>query len=125
MRAIIDALPNHLFMMIAVTPDAMRRYSAALPAFRSRLQNQITLTPLSSIEEAKALADFYVLAARTEAKTSRIGEAGQQILISDAQIASAFESLQHLGERRGDTGVRHREFLHALHSIVEEKIQAA
>ena len=30
MRAIIDALPNHLFMMIAVTPDAMRRYSAAL-----------------------------------------------------------------------------------------------
>ena len=29
MRAIIDALPNHLFMMIAVTPDAMRRYSSA------------------------------------------------------------------------------------------------
>ena len=31
LRAIIDALPEHLFMMLAVTPDAMRRYSVALP----------------------------------------------------------------------------------------------
>ncbi|UXN64440.1 hypothetical protein N8E89_00690 [Phyllobacterium sp. A18/5-2] len=68
MRAIIDSLPNHLFMMIAVTPDAMRRYSAALPAFRSRLQNQITLSPLTEVSEAVALADFYMEAAREQAQ---------------------------------------------------------
>jgi hypothetical protein len=75
MRAIIDALPNHLFLMIAVTPDAMRRYSSALPAFRSRLQNQITLAPLASVEEATELAKFYVDFGRAEARNLR-GPAG-------------------------------------------------
>src|SRR6266542_404517 len=57
MRAIIDALPRHLFMMIAVTPDALLRYSSALPAFRSRLENRFTLQPLTDFDDAVALAD--------------------------------------------------------------------
>ena len=125
MRAIIDALPNHLFMMIAVTPDAMRRYSSALPAFRSRLQNQITLSPLTSIEEAKALAEFYVDFGRKEAEKSKRTKAGTKALISSQKIESTFDELSKLAERRGDSGVRHREFLHQLHVLAEQAIQNA
>jgi hypothetical protein len=124
MRAIIDSLPNHLFMMIAVTPDAMRRYSSALPAFRSRLQNQITLLPISSVEEANALAEFYVAFARGEADKIRKGiRAGTRDVVSDQQINDTFAELLKLAERRGDRGVRHREFLHRLHILAEATIQ--
>ena len=125
MRAIIDALPNHLFMMIAVTPDAMRRYSVALPAFRSRLQNQITLAPLATFEEAEELANFYLDAARTEAKKQKSGTPGRQELVTTQQMLEAFEQLRRLAERRGDSGVRQREFLHQLHTTAERVIQAA
>ena len=69
LRAIIDALPQHLFMMLAVTPDAMIRYAAALPAFRSRLQNPIVLQPLEDEAKALALANFYVTHARERAES--------------------------------------------------------
>lgn len=124
MRAIIDALPNHLFMMIAVTPDAMRRYSVALPAFRSRLQNQITLAPLASFEEAEALARFYLEAAQTEAKKQKSGTPGTGVLVTAEEMREAFEQLRRLSERRAETGVRQREFLHQLHTIAERVIQA-
>jgi hypothetical protein len=126
MRAIIDALPNHLFMMIAVTPDAMRRYSAALPAFRSRLQNQIALAPLNSLNEAKSLAKFYFDFGRAEAnKLHPSKKAGRRDLVSSAQIDEIWERLRRLSERRGDTGVRQREFLHELHTSAEQAIQAS
>ena len=124
MRAIIDALPNHLFMMVAVTPDAMRRYSSALPAFRSRLQNQITLSPLSSIEEAKALAEFYVDFSRKEAEQSKRTKPGTAALVSSKQIENVFDELRKLAERRGDSGVRQREFLHQIHLLAEQAIQS-
>jgi hypothetical protein len=124
MRAIIDSLPNHLFMMLAVTPDAMRRYSAALPAFRSRLQNQITLAPLASLEEATALAAFYVDRAREEALKLRDGKPGTTPLVDTARVQEIWEQLHRLAERRGDSGVRQREFLHLLHVAAEGTIQA-
>jgi hypothetical protein len=126
MRAIIDALPQRLFMMIAITPDALRRYSAAVPAFRSRLQNQITLTPLTELTPANKLAEFYMTTARTEASNSRRGsggKAGDQALVSTGEIKDVFHSLQQAAERRGDSGVRQREFLHRLHIIAEERLQ--
>jgi hypothetical protein len=123
MRAIIDALPNHLFLMIAVTPDAMRRYSSALPAFRSRLQNQITLAPLGSLEEAQALAKFYVYHAREEAQKVRGAGAGARELVETNQVEVIWDNLRKLSERRGDTGVRQREFLHQLHTTAEAAIQ--
>jgi hypothetical protein len=125
MRAIIDALPNHLFMMIAVTPDAMRRYSVALPAFRSRLQNQVTLLPLDDLDEARALAHFYLNHAKTAARRSRSASSpGEEDLVTDHQIADAFNQLKGLAERRGDVGVRQREFLHQLYKAAEDAIQA-
>ena len=124
MRAIIDALPEHLFMMIAVTPDAMRRYSAALPAFRSRLQNQIALAPLGSLNEAKSLAKFYVDFGRSEAGKFRPSKkAGSRELVSSAQIDEIWERLRRLSEPRGDTGVAGK-LLHELHTAAEQAIQA-
>lgn len=123
MRAIIDALPNHLFMMIAVTPDAMRRYSVALPAFRSRLQNQISLFPLIDAQEALDLAKFYLDFARKEAAKTNAGRGGRAELVSEDDIIDTFERLYKLADRRGDSGVRHREFLHSLHNLAEKSIQ--
>ena len=67
LRAMIDALPRRLFLMIAVTPDALRRYSEHYPALRSRLQDRLELQSLSSAKAAKKLADFYLNEARKAA----------------------------------------------------------
>ena len=123
MRAIIDSLPNHLFMMIAVTPDAMRRYSSALPAFRSRLQNQIALGPLASVEDALELADFYMKTARDEASKTRTKAGGSRELVTREEAAGLYDQLRKGAERRGDAGVKQREFLHLLHDAAEEIIQ--
>ena len=110
-------------MMLAVTPDAMIRYSAALPAFRSRLQNPIGLQPLDEEGKALALANFYVTHARESAEKSRgAAPAGTQELLSDEQIKAVFQDLRRTGERRGDIGVRQREFLQFLHDQVERFI---
>ncbi|GAA3714587.1 hypothetical protein GCM10022268_24140 [Sphingomonas cynarae] len=125
MRAIIDSLPNHLFMMLAVTPDAMRRYSVALPAFRSRLQNQITLSPLSDVDEALQLAQFYLNSAKADADAKKVRgtKGGQEDIVTKTEAREAFEHLRKLADRRGDVGVRQREYLHQLHRIAEDAIQ--
>jgi hypothetical protein len=120
LRAIIDALPQHLFMMIAVTPDAMIRYAAALPAFRSRLLNPIKLEPLDGEDKALDLARFYVGHARQVAEKANAGRrGGTEELLSDDDIRAVFQQLRRTGERRADVGVRQREFLHALHDRAE------
>ena len=123
MRAIIDALPEHLFMMIAVTPDALRRYSTALPAFRSRLENRVELQPLMDMESAEALAKFYTDEATRLAETKRgaIPKSAKP-LVTPAQIQETFEQLAERAKRRGDVGLRQREFLHALHVKAEERL---
>jgi hypothetical protein len=124
MRAVIDALPNYLFLVIAITPDAMRRYSTALPAFRSRLENQIMLSPLRDYGEARNLALFYIGEARKAAsRIGNTGKLGSDELVSEEEMSEAFEDAKRASERRGDEGVRQREFLNTLHSIAEQKIQ--
>lgn len=123
MRAIIDALPEHLFMMIAVTPDALRRYSTALPAFRSRLENRVELQPLMDMESAEALAQFYTDEATRIAVMKRgATPKGVKPLVTPTQIRETFEQLTERAKRRGDVGLRQREFLHALHVIAEERL---
>lgn len=123
MRAIIDALPKHLFMVIAITPDAMRRYSSALPAFRSRLENRILLSPLIDLKEARQLAAFYMDKGKEAAKQAAPRRIGTEELVTAAELKTAFEDALKESQRRGDEGVRQREFLNALHRIAEEKIQ--
>ena len=122
-RAIIDALPRGLFLMLAVTPDALLRYSAALPALRGRLENQIQLSPLMDKEEALKLADFYVTEARERARSTRMEVVGGDAdVLSKGKIAKCFEELMDRAERRGDDGPKQREFLNALHLQVERKL---
>lgn len=123
MRAIIDALPNHLFMMVAVTPDALRRYSVALPAFRSRLENRVELTPLMDVEQAVGLAAFYFDDARQRATREASGAVGSEELIDRQEIEAIFTSALERAKRTGDEGVRQRQFLHLLHTAAEQKIQ--
>ena len=123
MRAIIDALPNHLFMMLAVTPDALRRYSLALPAFRSRLENRIELQPLLTVDDALELAHFYVNEARTNAQKVHGKKGGSADILDDAQIAETFSSYLDRAKRRNDTGLRQREFLSALHELAETQLR--
>lgn len=124
-RAIIDALPNGLFLMIAVTPDALRRYAATLPALRGRLQNRIELSPLKNIDHADKLARFYVDSARATAKRSWPGDGGELDILTPAQVKECYEKLKISAEPRGDEGVRQREFLHELHMLAENVISTA
>ena len=125
LRALIDALPNHLFMMLAITPDALRRYGLALPAFRSRLNDRVTLNGLQTEDEALELAKFYLEAARKEAMAKSPSRQKQfKTIISDGEIRSVFRELYEVATKAGDTGLRQRSFLHALHVRVEPVIQS-
>ena len=121
-RAIIDALPRGLFLMIAVTPDALMRYSVALPALRGRLQNRIELQLLRELQEAKDLANFYMQMARQTAQRGRTEVGGYAEILSAKEIESCYDDLHELYERRSDDGVRQREFLHVLFMLAEKVI---
>ena len=122
-RAVVDALPQRLFLMIAITPDALMRYSAALPALRGRLQNRIVLGPLRDVGEGVALARFYVESARRRARQSEREDGGTRSILNNVAIETQFDILSQRAERRGDTGVRQRTFLHALHVMAENVLQ--
>ncbi|WP_168041401.1 BREX system ATP-binding domain-containing protein [Neoroseomonas oryzicola] len=123
LRAIIDALPSHLFMMLAMTPDAMRRYSVSLPAFRSRLQDRVELTPLQTEDESVALGRFYLDQARDAARRIRGPlPKGVQPIVTEAEMRSSFQRLLPAAQRLSDTGVRQRRFLHDLFEMAERRI---
>ena len=122
LRAIIDALPRGLFLMIAVTPDALARYATALPALRGRLENRIELSPLKNVDEATTLAEFYVDSARETAERSQSGDGGNFEILTENEIKECYHDLSQRAELRGDEGVRQREFLHKLHILAEDVI---
>ena len=124
-RAIVDALPKRLFLMIAITPDALDRYSYSLPALRSRLENRIELSPLAKMDEAVKLALFYIDCARDNAKQSQSGKGGTEQIVSQTKIENLYWKLENQATKRGDKGVRQREFLHGLHRLAEEAIRAS
>lgn len=123
LRSVVDALPERLFLMIGITPDALLRYSAALPALRGRLQNKITLQPLMNVDEAVELARFYVNSARRSLRTRFEDEGGNESVVSESQVSECFGKLITRAERIGDEGVRQREYLHELHMLAENKLQ--
>lgn len=124
LRAVIDALPNHLFMMLAVTPDALRRYSVAVPAFRSRLQDSIDLKPLTDAEEALELAHFYMTNAQNQALEMHPKRpASAKPILSKTEVRELFVALLDRAMKSGDVGLRQRTFLHVLHQAAEKRIQ--
>ena len=122
-RAVVDALPERLFLMIAITPDALMRYSAALPALRGRLQNRIVLGPLKDVLDAVNLARFYVSTARKRARQAESEDGGMADILGLDEVRSRYEVLRQQAERRGDSGVRQRAFLHEVHVLAERVLQ--
>jgi len=126
LRAIVDALPRRLFLMIAITPDALLRYSQALPALRSRFQNRIELEPLKDVKDALNLAKFYLDTGRRKAQEEEsrdVVHEETELILQRGHVKECYRKLEKQAERRGDTGVRQREFLHALHELAEDVIQ--
>ena len=117
-RALIDALPTHLFLMMALTPDARLRYFSMLPAIAGRLQNVYTLSPIEDDKIAFSLYKQYLEEARKKASSDRNDRKtkGKPVDIFDREeIIKIFKDLFGKSEKKGIQGVTHRDFLHELH----------
>lgn len=125
LRAVVDALPRGLFMMIAITPDALIRYSGLLPALRGRLEHRIELKTLGSRHAALRLAEFYMETARRKAAVQLGRPTPDRVtkVVNDTDVENRYLTLRQATPQRADKGVRQREFLHDLHMLAEEAIQ--
>lgn len=123
-RALIDTLPEYLFLMAAMTPEARRRYFEMLPAFAGRLQNRIELPYLKDKQTALKLYEFYMNKAQEKA-ISRQGQKpprDTQPVITKEDAAESFDNCLKTAQERGDEGVRQRDFLNELHKKTEKII---
>jgi len=117
-RALIDALPTHLFLMMALTPDARLRYFRMLPAIAGRLQNVYTLSPLEDDKIAFSLYKRYLQEARKKAVSDPNGgqmKAKPVDIFEREEIIKIFKDLSEKSEEKGIQGVTHRDFLNELH----------
>lgn len=123
-RARIDALPKRLFLMLALTSEARRRYFVMLPALAGRLENRVSLLPLRSAEEAVSLANFYVAKAKERAKqnVTQNWKAGQEKLLTAEQISTLFQKAVKESADRGIEGATHRDFLNRLRNEAETRM---
>ena len=125
-RALIDALPERLFLMLAMTPQARTRYFAMLPALAGRLQDIITLSPIKDRTEAGRLFDFYLKRGREAARSSpRVQgeEQGAGDLFGADDLNEIFRICREQSEQRGIEGVTPRDFLHHLHGEWEDRVR--
>lgn len=123
LRALIDALPQNLFLMAAVTTDALDRYGEMFPALRGRLANEVELRPLQNREEAIELYRFYQNEARNSARQERLASGwkqGSSDIVPEEAIPTIFQRL----DDRDSTieGVRQRDFLNEMHRRAQEVI---
>lgn len=127
LRALIDALPEYLFLVLAMTPSAFFYYNRLIPAFTSRLQTTIDIRPIGSEESALALYKFYVdkgreadrvaEATRAAAEGRPIRAPGQTDPISVLDVGVLYRKLADKARGEGvEGGVLHRDFLHSLHA---------
>ncbi len=121
-RALIDALPQRLFLMLAMTPQARRRYLAMLPALEGRLQDTIALAPIRDAAEANRLFEFYVAKGREAARASQRvrGEQGTAGLFGADKLNDLFRGLRERSAEHGIKGVAPRDYLHRLHEEWEK-----
>ncbi|RCJ38115.1 hypothetical protein A6769_10215 [Nostoc punctiforme NIES-2108] len=126
LRALIDALPKYLFLMVALTTDALNRYREMLPAIRGRLANEVPLSPIRNDEEAVKLFQFYLESAKREAIKSvrdQKLQAGNDVLLRENDARLVFYRL--LEQRTNIQGVRQRDYLNALYEEANKSIEAS
>jgi hypothetical protein len=114
-RALIDSLPKHLFLLVALTKSARRRYFEMLPAFAGRLQNIVSL-------EAKFYTNRAIEETRGDVRAA--GVAGTRPIVTDAEVRDIFRKLYELSSEKGLEGVSHRDYLNALFLLAESKISS-
>ena len=126
-RALMDVLPQHMFLMLAMTPEAHARYARDLPALGGRLQDVLKLEPLSNEEEAVNLTNFYIAQAREEAEKDSLTlqwTSKNEPLIQETHIHEIFRQKLEDSRSRGlKGGVTPREFLNALHDYTRRVLQ--
>jgi hypothetical protein len=125
LRALIDALPKYLFLMVALTTDALNRYREMLPAIRGRLANEVQLLPIKNDEEAVKLFKFYLEYAKREAKNSVEDiqlQPGNDVLLRENDARLVFYQL--LEQRSNIQGIRQRDYLNALYEEANKSIDA-
>lgn len=125
LRALIDALPKYLFLMVALTTDALNRYREMLPAIRGRLANEVQLLPIKNDEEAVKLFQFYLEYAKREAKNSVQDiqlQPGNDVLLRENDAQLVFYKLLKQGSNV--QGVRQRDYLNALYEEANKSIEA-
>jgi hypothetical protein len=123
-RALIDALPRNFFLMVAITPEAKRRYFEMVPAFQGRLQNMVLLKPLTKEQEALDVFHFYLKQARDHARHERpSGKSGNNPILTDSEVKHHYSELLESSRARGLEGVTHRDFLNSMHDIAESIFQ--
>jgi len=117
-RALIDALPRCLFLILAMTPGARSRYFAMLPALEGRLQDRLVIQPIKSFDEAEKLYNFYVEHERRVARTDSNNaseQAGDKALFNQEELRKIFNTQVAAADDRGTEGVTPRNLLHALY----------
>ncbi len=119
LRALIDALPRYLFLMVALTPDALERYREMLPALKGRLAHEVRLQPIASEEDSLRYWRYYLDRAREDARleAQRHGWplADQPIdIVTEQQAREIYREM-----RKASTidGVRQRDFLDRLNVL--------
>ena len=127
-RALIDALPRNLFLVLAMTPQARLRYFAMMPALAGRLQDILELKPIKEYEQAKALYNFYVKIARERARVEsadRVSKQGEQDIFNEEQLRDIFDEAESRSSERGTEGITPRDFLHRLHDEWSKKFASS
>jgi hypothetical protein len=121
LRALIDALPKYLFLITAITPDALDRYQEMLPALRGRLANRVPLNPLTSEQDALGIWSFYIKSAAEEAKSEaeKSWSAGKELIVNRDDAAKLFSDMK---ARSRSSEVKQRDYLNELHSKAQREI---
>jgi hypothetical protein len=126
-RAIIDALPGRLFLMIALTPVARQRYFEMLPAFQGRLQNSVELKALTDESTSLNLFSFYLEKARELARRSLDTpkpSSRAKDLLTPEEVRVIFNKALARSKNRGSEGVPQRDFLNDLHEAAAVKLDS-
>jgi len=119
-RALIDALPKHLFLLVALTIEARRRYFLWLPAFAGRLQNIVSLKPMTDANQALNLSNFYLEQARDEGRREFGRSKNVVDIIPAPEVKKLFTDLyEEAANEKAQEGVTARDFLQALNARTE------
>ena len=126
LRALIDALPNYLFLMAALTTDALVRYKEMLPALSGRLAHEIQLSPLRNEADAVGLWNFYLQQAQNQARhfardNAWKNKSGKTILVNEPDAKNIFNDLLKVSTIQG---VRQREYLNKLYERANSVISS-